>query len=84
MLAPPGFRMKIWAKKKSPLYVYVSSSISQTYNKLCAPFENKMREIYFYKEVFRWIMFLVDSVRSIQHLYLSISYNQCNLSLNRP
>ena len=23
----------------------------KTYNKLCAPFENKMREIYFYKEV---------------------------------
>ena len=67
--------MKIWGKKKSPLWVYVSPSIFQTYNKLCAPFENKMREIYFYKEVcfvsfievcsLSLIMFLVGSMRSI-------------------
>ena len=39
MLAPPGTRKKIWGKKKSPLRVYVSPSLSlsQTYNKLCAP-----------------------------------------------
>ena len=40
-LAPPGSRKKIWSKKKSPLWEYVSPSICQTYNKLCAPFENK-------------------------------------------
>ena len=33
-LAPPGSRKKIWGKKKSPLWVYVSPSIPQTYNKL--------------------------------------------------
>ena len=49
--APPGSRKKIWGKKNSPFWVYVSPSISQTYNKLCAPFENKMKEICFYKEV---------------------------------
>ena len=37
-------------QEKIPLWVYVSPSISQTYNKLRAPFENKMREIYFYKK----------------------------------
>ena len=31
--------------------VYVSPSISLTYNKVCSPFENKIREIYFNKEV---------------------------------
>ena len=58
-LAPTGSRKKIWVKKKSSLWVYVPPSISQTYNKRCAPFENKMREIYFYKEVFcfvNWIL----------------------------
>ena len=60
-LAPPGSRKKIWGKKKSPLRVYVSSSISQTYNKLCAPFENKIRAIYFYKEVcfVYWSSFII-------------------------
>ena len=43
-LAPPSSKKKIWGKKKSPLWVFVSPSISQIYNKLCAPFENKMRE----------------------------------------
>ena len=47
----PGSRNKIWGKKKSPLWVYVSPSISQTYNKLCARSGNIMRDIYFYKEV---------------------------------
>ena len=40
-LAPPGLRMKIWGKKSS-LWLYVSPSISQTYDKRCAPFENEM------------------------------------------
>ena len=40
---PPTSRKKIWGKKKSPLWAYVSSSISQTYNKLWAPFEDEMR-----------------------------------------
>ena len=48
-LAPTGSWKKIWGKKKSPLWVYVSPSISQTYNKLCAPFENKMRYIFIKK-----------------------------------
>ena len=64
-LAPPGSRKKIWGKKKSPLWVYVSPSISQIYNKLCAPFENKMREIYFYKEVC-----FVRSLKFVLYLWL--------------
>ena len=44
-LACPGSRKKIWGKKTSPLWVYASPSIFQTY-KLCAPFENKMRYIF--------------------------------------
>ena len=48
VLAPPSSRMKIWDKKKSPLGVYVSPSISQTNNKLWNPFENKMRDIFLY------------------------------------
>ena len=31
-LAPLSSRKKIWDKKKTPLWVYVSPSISQTYN----------------------------------------------------
>ena len=50
-LASHGSGKKIWGKKKSPFWVYVSPSLSQTYNKLCAPFENKMREKYFYTEM---------------------------------
>ena len=76
-IGTPGSKNKIRGKKKSPLYVYVSPSISQTYNRLCAPFENKMREIYFYKKVYfvsfievrslSLIIFLVRSMRCIQH-----------------
>ena len=51
VLALPGSRKKIRGKKKSLLWVYVSPSVTQTFNKLCAPFENKMRDIEFYKEV---------------------------------
>ena len=47
-LAPHGSRKKIWGKKESPLWVYVSPSISQTNNKLLAPFENKMRDTFLY------------------------------------
>ena len=36
----------------SPIWVYVSLSISQTNNKLGAPFENKMRDIFFIKKCF--------------------------------
>ena len=77
-LGSPGSMKKIWGKKKSPLWVFVSPSISQTYNKLRAPFENKMRDIYFNKEVcfvsfievrsLSLITFLVGSMRSIQHV----------------
>ena len=42
-LAPLGSRKKI-LDKKSPLWVYVSPSISQTNNKLWAAFENKKRD----------------------------------------
>ena len=61
----PGSRKKIWDKKKSPLWVCVSPSISQSYNKLCAHFENKMREIYFYKEVC-----FVRSLKFVRYLWL--------------
>ena len=37
-LAPEGARKKILGKKKSPFCVYVSPSITQTNNKLWAPF----------------------------------------------
>ena len=42
-LALPGSRKKLWDKKKSLLwkYVYLSNN-----NKLWAPFENKVRDIY--------------------------------------
>ena len=86
-LAPLGSRKKIWDKKKSPFWVYVTPSISQTYNKLCTSFENKMREIYFYKEVcfvslievrsLSLIMFLFGSMRSIQHIYIYIYIYIC-------
>ena len=48
-LARPGPRKKIWDKKKSHLWVYVSLSIYQTNNNLWSPFENKMRYIFFIK-----------------------------------
>ena len=59
-LAHPGSRRKIWDKKKSPLWVHVSPFFSQIYNKLCAPFQNKMSEIYFYKKCvsFRLLKFV--------------------------
>ena len=44
------------------LCVIVSVSVSQTYNKPRSPFENKMRHMYFYKEVFRffeWCSFII-------------------------
>ena len=40
-----------WGRKNSSLWVFVSPSITQTYNKLSAAFENKMWEINFFKEV---------------------------------
>ena len=49
-LAPPGYRKKIWDKKKSPLLVYVSPSISKTTN--CVPLSWIKWEIYFYIYVF--------------------------------
>ena len=50
--APSGSRKKIWDKKKSPLWVYVSPSISQqTIN--CGPLSRINWGIYLYKEVFR-------------------------------
>ena len=44
--ASVGSRKTIWGKKKSSFWVYVSPSLSQTYNKLCAPFEDNMRDIF--------------------------------------
>ena len=64
-LAPHGSRKKIWGKKNSPLREHVSPSISQTYNKLCGPLENKMREIYFDKE-----MCFVRSLKFVHDLWL--------------
>ena len=71
----PGRR---YGTKRSPLSEYMSLHLSLTYNKQCVPFENKMREIYFYKEVcfisfievcsLSSIMFLDGSMRSIQQL----------------
>ena len=75
-LAPPSSRKKIWGKKKSPLRVYVSPSISQTYNSVL-PSRIKWERYIFYKEVcfvslievhsLSLIMFLVGSMRNIQH-----------------
>ena len=48
-LAPPGSRKKIWEKKKSPRWVYISPSIFQTNNKLWALFKNKMRDIFLWR-----------------------------------
>ena len=47
----PGFRKKIWGKKKSPLWAHVSPSISQTYNKLCALSRIKWERYIFIKSV---------------------------------
>ena len=46
VLAPSGSWKKIWDKKKSPPWVNVFPSISQTNKKLWAPFENKMIDIF--------------------------------------
>ena len=62
----PRSRKKIWGKKKSPLSVYVSPSISQTYNKLRAPFENKMRE----REIFYKEVCFVRSLKFVHYLWL--------------
>ena len=79
----------------SPVRVYGSSFISQTYNKLCAPFVNKMRDTYFYKEVFRLfsevrsltlIMFMAGSMKSIQLLsvfVIILSLLKCVVSFNQ-
>ena len=48
-LAPPGSWKKIWDKKKSPLWVYVSPSISQLTTN-CGPLLRIKWEIYFYIE----------------------------------
>ena len=50
-LVPPGSQKKIWDKKKSPFWAYVSPSISQTNNELCVHFENKMTDIFLYIHV---------------------------------
>ena len=51
-LAPPGSRKKILDKKKSPLWVYISPSISQLISNGGLLSRIKW-EIYFYKEGFR-------------------------------
>ena len=76
-LQAPGRR---YGARRSPLSEYVSPSISQTYNKLCASFENKIRKIYLYKEVCflslievrSLSLFLVGSMRSIQHVQSAV------------
>ena len=73
---PPGSRKKIWSKKKSPLWVYVSPFLKLTTN--CMPLSIiKWEKYIFYKEVcfvtfievrsLSLIMFLVGSVRGIKH-----------------
>ena len=56
-----------YGARRSPLFEYMClpPSISQTYNKLCAPFENKMREIYFHKEVY-----FLRSLKFVHYLWL--------------
>ena len=84
----PWPRKKIW-DQKSPLWLYVAPSISQTNNKLWAPFENKMRERerererFLQRSVFRfvhwisWIMY-----ETIQHpSYLPIIRSSGHLTL---
>ena len=51
-LAPPGSWKKVWDKKRSPLWVYVTPSISEITTN-CGPFWRIKAEIYFDKEVFR-------------------------------
>ena len=60
-LTPLGSWKKIWDKKKSPIWVYVSPSISQTNNKQWALSRIKW-EIYFYKEMFRSFIEVVNHV----------------------
>ena len=40
-LAPTGSRKKVWGKKKSPLWVYVSPSISQFLKQTMCPFREE-------------------------------------------
>ena len=51
---------KRWLQKEDmgQKEVYVSPSISQTYIKLCAPFKNKIREVYFYFSFVHWSSFI--------------------------
>ena len=46
VLAPTGLKKKMRDNKKTPFWVYVSPSISQTNNKLWALFENKRKDIF--------------------------------------
>ena len=83
-LAPPGSLKNIWDKKTSPLWVYVSPSISQTNNKLRTLFENKIIDIFLYIHVPRcsqrhsWVYniantdsFICTHFNSLQYCYLT-------------
>ena len=62
-------------KKKSPLWVYVSPYLSQTNNKLCAPFENKMRERFFIKKCVSF-----RSLKFVYYFWLCSCLILCNNS----
>ena len=54
---------------RSSLSEYVSPSISQIYNKLGGPFENKMSDTFFYKEVC-----FVHPLNFVNHVWLSMQH----------
>ena len=77
-LAPPGSRKKVWDKKESPLWVYVSPSISQTNN--CGPFLRIKWEIYFYHKkclvhLFSLIMFLIVNKDTAEYTTLNLIWS---------
>ena len=62
-LAPAGSRKKIWNRKSSPLWVYVSPPISQLRTNCGPPFENKIRDVSFIKKCF------VRSLNYVNHVW---------------
>ena len=74
-LSPLGSRKNIWDNKKSPIWVYVSPSISQLTTN-CGPLSRIELEIYLYKEVFRsfikfrisWLITIEQYVRTSTRL----------------
>ena len=60
---PTGSRKRILGKRKFPLWVYESPSISQNYNKLC------VFRLFLEVPSLSWIMFFVGSMKCIQQWY---------------